>query len=157
MKALILYYSYSGNTKKIAEMIQSKIGGDMLEITTKTPYTGSYNDVVEQGHTEVKKGFKPEITPENISIADYDTIVLGTPVWWYTYAPAVNTLISSLDFSGKTIYPFATNGGWLGHTFEDIKKNCKNADVKDGLNIYFSSKNLRTPEKEISAWIDKIK
>lgn len=49
MKILTVYYSYSGNTRKIAEKIQREIGGDIAEIVTEKPYSGSYNDVVEQG------------------------------------------------------------------------------------------------------------
>lgn len=57
MKTLIVYYSYSGNTKRIAEMIQSKIGGDTARIETVNPYAGDYNSVVEQGKKEVDSGF----------------------------------------------------------------------------------------------------
>ena len=57
MKTLIVYYSYQGNTKKIAEMIHDKIGGDMVRIDTVVPYTGSYNSVVDQGQDEVNRGY----------------------------------------------------------------------------------------------------
>lgn len=88
MKILTVYYSYSGNTRKIAEKIQREIGGDIAEIVTEKPYSGSYNDVVEQGQREVNDGYKPAILPLSKDAAEYDVIILGTPVWWYTYAPA---------------------------------------------------------------------
>ena len=65
-------------------------------------------------------------------------MILGTPVWWYTFAPAVKTVLSAADWNGKTVYPFATNGGWIGHTFRDMKTACAGADVKQGLNIRFA-------------------
>lgn len=84
MKSLILYYSYRGNTQRIAERIHSAIGGDIARIDTVVPYTGSYDDVVAQGEREVKRGFLPELKAMDIDLDRYDTIVLGTPVWWYT-------------------------------------------------------------------------
>lgn len=156
MKTLILYYSYGGNTKKIVDIIQKEIGGDVKEIETVKPYTGTYNDVVNQGQREVEQGFMPEIKSLNIDMSQYDCIVLGTPVWWYTVAPAVNTCLHEIDVTGKHIFPFATNGGWIGHTFEDIEKYCANATVHKGLNIKFNEHDLRTSMKDIDEWIKNI-
>ncbi len=156
MKPVIVYYSLSGNTRKIAEAIQKKVGGDIVEIQTVTPYTGSYNAIVEQARDEVGRGYSPAIKPLGVDFKNYDVVVIGTPVWWYTFAPAVKTFFEENDLSGKDIYPFATNGGWLGHTFDDVKKICKGASVKSGLNIYFNGSTLKTKEKEIEAWINEI-
>ena len=111
---------------------------------------------MEQGHDEIRKGFRPPIKPINVDLSQYDTIILGTPVWWYTFAPAVKTFIESNDLAGKTIYLFATNGGWLGHTFQDIAQMCSGAKVQSGLNIHFDSDRLVTPEADILRWIKKI-
>ncbi len=157
MKSLIIYYSYLGNTKGIAELIHSKIGGDIARIETVVPYEGNYNKVVDQGQDEVNRGYCPEIKPLNIDLKNYDTIIIGTPVWWYTFAPAIHTFLNEQNFEGKTIYPFATNGGWIGHTFKDFENGCKGADVKAGLNVRFDQSTLRTAKKDIESWIDKIK
>lgn len=156
MKILTLYYSYGGNTKRIAGRIQKAVGGDIACIETVTPYEGDYNSVVDQGQREVNRGFCPRIKPLAVNVQDYDVIVLGTPVWWYTFAPAVHTFLTQQDLSGKTVYPFATNGGWIGHIFADIEKSCKGAEVKEGMNIRFDEDVLRTSEAEIDAWIQKI-
>lgn len=156
MKSLIVYYSYLGNTKSIAEMIQKKTGADILRIETVVPYDNDYNKVVDQGQSEVNRGYCPEIKPLNIDPGQYDTIILGTPVWWYTFAPAMHTFLKTQDWKGKTIYPFATNGGWIGHTFKDIKDACTGAEVKSGMNIKFDEATLRTSVKDIENWIDKI-
>lgn len=156
-KSLIVYYSYRGNTESIAEMIQKETGADVVRIQTAVPYTGSYNQVVNQGQEEVNRGYCPKINPVDVDWSQYDTIILGTPVWWYTFAPAMHTFLKSQDWNGKTVYPFATNGGWIGHTFKDFKNLCKGADVKNGLNVRFDESTLRTSKKDIMEWIQPIR
>lgn len=156
MKSLVVYYSYGGNTKRIAEKIAKETGADILRIETVVPYEGSYNEVVNQGQDEVESGYCPEIKPLSVDISAYDTIILGTPVWWYTFAPAMHTFLKSQEWKGKTVYPFATNGGWIGHTFKDVKNICHGADVKSGLNVHFDESTLRTSMKDIENWIRKI-
>ena len=78
-KLLIIYYSWSnGNTERIAKMLQSETDSDILKIDTVVPYSGSYDDVVNQGQNEVQRGYEPEIKPLDINIADYDVIAVGT-------------------------------------------------------------------------------
>lgn len=156
MRLLILYYSYGGNTRSIAERIQKKTGGMLAEIKTVIPYTGDYNDIVDQGQREVQQGYEPEICPLDVDLKDFDTIILGTPVWWYTFAPAVKTLLLHSDWNGKHIYPFATNGGWLGHTLKDIKSACVGATVENGLDIRFDGTDLKTDSAMIDSWIQRI-
>lgn len=157
MRKLILYYSYGGNTRKIAEMIQEKIGGDIAEIETVKSYKGSYDSVVNQGQREVDSGYMPEIKELNVDLDNYDTIIIGTPVWWYTFAPAVKSFLHDYDLSGKSIYPYATNGGWIGHTFEDFKRECGEAKVYPGLNVRFDEHDKRTKDDEIERWVRGIK
>ena len=124
---------------------------------TVKPYEGDYEAVVEYAKKEVESGGKPDIKKLQVNPSDYDVIFLGSPVWWYTFAPAINTVLNSFDFKGKTIYPFITNGGWLGTTMKDIKNKCKDSVVKDGINIVFYEEKLRTKETEINNWISKAK
>ena len=156
MKTLVLYYSFSCNTKRIAKLIQNKLKCDILEIETVVPYTGSYNSIVEQGQREVNSGYMPEIKTMDIDLNSYDKIILGSPVWWYTFAPAIKTFLNQNNLSSKDIYPFATNGGWIGHTFKDFEKECKGANVHKGLNIRFDENRLITSEKGISDWLNLI-
>ena len=157
MSTLIVYYSYSANTRKIAKMIHEKIGGDIMELETVAPYVGDYNAVVDQGKREVNQGYMPEIKSLDKNLADYDTIILGTPVWWYTFAPAIKTFLVANDLSGKTAFPFITNGGWIGHTVADIQKACPNASVKTAINIKINGEQLSTSASDIEKWISKIK
>lgn len=157
MKAIVIYYSYSGNTKNIALHIAEALNADTAVIDTVKAYEGDYDAVVEQGHDEIRKGFRPPIKPINVDLSQYDTIILGTPVWWYTFAPAVKTFIESYDLSGKTIYPFATNGGWLGHTLKDIAAECNGANVKNGLDLHFNGAKLMADKSNLESWIKNIK
>lgn len=155
MKTLIAYYSLGGNTRKIAQRLQQETGGDLLEIKTVHPYTGSYNAIVEQGHREVNSGYLPEIQPVTADLSSYDRILLGSPVWWYTFAPAMHTFLQGRDWAGREIYPFATNGGWLGHTFPDFAQACAGAHVHPGLNVQFDGRSQQTPDSEIARWIEE--
>ena len=112
--------------------------------------------MVAQGEQEVKRGFLPELKAMDIDLSRYDTIVLGTPVWWYTCAPATRAFLTAHDLGGKTVYPFATNGGWLGRTLKDVAALCPGADVKPGLDVHFDDTTLRTPDKTIDRWIAAI-
>lgn len=124
MKDLIVVFSYShGNTIRIAKMIQKKTGADLKVIETIQPYSDDYDEVVDLGLKEVKKGYEPPI--KEISIEGYDRIFLGTPTWWYTMAPAMKTFIHMHDFKGKTVIPFMTHGGWPGKVIKDMKKRIK--------------------------------
>ena len=74
-KMLVVYYSWSnGNTKRIAEQLTNGTGADIARIETTEPYSGSHEDVVEQGKREVEAGFMPQINPISVNLADYDVI-----------------------------------------------------------------------------------
>ena len=152
MKTLILYYSQArGNTRRIAEMLQKSINADIAEIETINPYKGSYEDIVRQGQEEVNANFMPEIKFLLSSPNDYDRIILGTPTWWYTMAPAVKTFLSRNDLSGKKVILFQTHGGWQGHVFQDMKSMIQ-GNVTGEFAVQFDSTGgdqLITPVSEI--------
>lgn len=111
---LIVYYSVSnGNTKGIAQQLQKATDADMISIETIEPYTGTYNEIVEQGQREVNQGYTPKLQSAQKNPEDYDVIVIGTPTWWYTMAPAVLSFLKIHDWNGKMVIPFQTHGdGW---------------------------------------------
>lgn len=157
MKPLVVYYSYTGNTKKIAHRVAEALGAPTAEIRTVTPYEGDYDTVVKQGHREVKQHYHPPILPVDISPDGFDTVILLTPVWWYTYAPAVGAFLDGAKLAGKRIFPIVTNGGWLGHTFPDIEKACPGAQVAPGLDLCFDGDHMRTPESTLTDYIEAIR
>ncbi|MCD8040022.1 MAG: NAD(P)H-dependent oxidoreductase [Clostridia bacterium] len=152
MKTIIIYYSYGGNTKSVAKLLQESTGYDAEEIFTVRPYSSYYNDVVEQGEREVKTEYMPPIIPLKADFSEYDTVILGTPVWWYSVAPAVRTFLTQYNLSGKTLYPFVTNGGWAGHALQDISALCKGATVKRGLDVLFEGDHRKVNKKRILNW-----
>ena len=159
MKRLVIYYSYTGNTKKIALMIKNKLNCDILELEPKVPFSNDYDEVVGEYQNNSINNKVVEIKDINLNISEYDEIIIGTPVWWYTMCPVITTFLKQYDLTNKTIYPYATNAGWLGHTFVDFKKLCSNSTLKDGMNIVFSSTNLNelvTSEDEIEKWIKEL-
>lgn len=165
MKTLIVYFSYTiGNTKRIAERIQTTVGGDIVRLEPVKAYEGSYDDVVSQGQEEVERNYKPALKPLGVNIHDYDRIIVGSPTWWYKMAPAVLTFLSENDFTGKMVVPFMTNAGWPGSVLKDmtavVTKN--GAKVEGGHEFRFSSApkhfdHMMTAENELEKWISTLK
>lgn len=158
MKKLVVFYSYTGHTKMIAENIQQKLNCDILEIKPVKPYSTDYQTVVDEEQNNSSVGKTPDIQKIDKNLNDYDEIIIGTPVWWYTIAPVIRTFLTQNDLSNKTIKPFATNAGWIGHTFQEIQKLCTNSKVDKGMDIVFESysDNLVTSPDEIEKWIDEL-
>lgn len=159
-KKLIVYYSYTGHTKMIAESIQEKLQCDILEIKPVKEYSKDYNQVVSEEQNNESTNKKPEIQKINKDLSKYDEIIIGSPVWWYTIAPVIRTFLLENDFTGKVIRPFATNAGWLGQTFKEIQRLCPNSKVEKGMNIVFTEdyreNQLITSPDEIDNWINNL-
>lgn len=136
-KVLIAYYSYSNNTRIVAQMLQAKVGGDLFAIEPATPYsTTDYRGVSAQGQREVRNGYKPALKNKVTNIAAYDVVVLGSPIWWGTIAPPVATFLAEHDLAGKTIVPYVTHGGYgAGTSFEDIASQAPQTKVLTGLSL----------------------
>lgn len=155
-KVLIAYFSWSGNTKSIAEKIHAQVGGDMFRIETATPYPDDYQEaaygVAKEQH---EKNIHPELK-ETKDVSAYDVIFVGTPAWWYEMAPAVKTFLESNNFEGKTIVPFITHGGGGKYTIkEEMAKLAKGAKVLDPLVVY--GKGNSDTEKELKDWLKQLK
>lgn len=157
-KKLVVFFSYTGNTKKIAESIQKELNCDILEIKPVKPYSTDYQTVVDEEQNNESSKKKPEIQSIDKDLSQYDEIIVGSPVWWYTIAPVIRTFLSENDLKGKIIKPFATNAGWLGRTFQEIEKLCPDSKVEKGMNIVFESysDNLVTSPDEIDKWIEQL-
>lgn len=155
MKGVIVYYSQSGNTREIASFMAEYLGVETCEIKTKEDY--SQKDIIEQGKKQIEQNFSPAIEDINRNIKDADFILLGCPVWWYTFAPAMKTFLENYNLSEKIIYPFTTSSGWKGHIFLDIENLAKNAVVKQGLYLHYHGDKLMDSTKTIEKWLDNIK
>ena len=134
MKPLIVYYSYSGITRRLAEDIALITDGNLRELKPQKPYSFSYNTAVKEARAEIEKGYCPPLLKGAEPIEDTDVIFVGSPNWLKTFAPPVLSFLRSVDLSGKTIIPFCTHGGGgFGRMIEDYKRECKNSIIKDGI------------------------
>jgi len=151
---LITYYSWHGNTKRVAELIEHQTGGKLFEIEPAQPYTTDYGATVAQAKKGIWAGFRPELKalPE---ITSYPVMFLGTPIWWHTMAPPLAAFVDRFDLNGKTVVPFHTHGGGGVGSFEkDIARMCPNSTVKEG----FGANNSGGSETvvQIGSWLSSI-
>ena len=154
-KVLVTYFSCSGVTKSVAQNIADITGGDIFEIEPKVPYTSkdlNWMDKNSRSSVEMNNpNSRPEIAKKVSNMADYDTIYIGFPIWWYVAPTIINTFLESYDFSGKTIIPFATSGGsGVGKTEDILKKISPNAIWKPCKMLNHTSK------EDISLWINNL-
>ncbi|WP_051592812.1 flavodoxin [Thomasclavelia saccharogumia] len=135
-KVLVLYFSQSGNTQKLAKLISDRVGGDFTRIETVQTYPDTYEELADFAKEERDNDVHPELKDLDINLDDYDTIFIGYPIWWYQMPMPMYTLFDTYDFSGKTIVPFNTHeGSGDGGTYEDIQELEPNAIVLEGLPI----------------------
>jgi flavodoxin len=130
-KILVSYFSASGVTKKIAEKITNAVSGDLFEIEPVEKYTPEDLDWTnKQSRSSVEmndKSFRPAVLNKVSNISEYDTIVIGFPVWWYTAPTIINTFIEENNLEGKNIYVFVTSGGSGSEgSFRDLKNTYEN-------------------------------
>ena len=135
-KVLVIYYSQTSNTKKVAQEIATKTGADVEEIVAVNPYNGDFQATIGRCQQEREQGITPEINPIAANLADYDTIFIGYPVWFGTYAPPMATFLKQVDLSGKKIVPFCTFGsGGLDSSVKDLAKAQPNAEILSGYGV----------------------
>lgn len=135
-KVLVVYFSQSGNTQKLAKLISDRVGGDFVRIETVQTYPTEYNELADFAKNERDNNIKPELKDLEIDIDDYDTIFIGYPIWWYQMPMAMYTFFDTYSFDGKTIVPFNTHeGSGDGETYETIKDFEPKAKVLEGLPI----------------------
>ena len=154
-KKLVAYFSASGVTKKVAEMISEVSGYELYEIKPKQAYTKAdlnWMDKNSRSSVEMKdKKFRPEIITKDIEMSDYDEIILGFPIWGYVAPTIINTFLEAYDFSGKKITLFATSGGsGFGNTISELKPSAPNADIVEGKLLNNANK------QEIENWLKTI-
>lgn len=154
MKRIIVYYSYTGNTKYIVDKIKEKYHYDSVEIKAVNEYTDDYETVVASEEKLVPLDYQPDIHPLNVDFNQYDEIILCTPVWWYSVASPVNTFLHTYNLKDKTIIPVATNGGWLGRTFDNIV-SITGCNIKNNISLKFEDGRL-TSTYEFEDWLNNL-
>jgi len=154
-KSLVLYFSWSGNVDKFANIIASETGADIIRIEPAIPYSTDYNTVADYAKKERDNDERPEIKTQ-ISIEDYDVIFVGYPIWWYTVPMIIRTLFDNYDFSGKTIIPFNSHeGSGNGGTYDLIRQLEPQAKVLEGLAI--RGRDFQKDQTEtVRNWLSKL-
>ena len=155
MKKLVAYFSASGVTRKVAEMIAEAGSCDLYEITPKVRYTKedlNWMDKKSRSSVEMSdKKIRPELADGDVDISSYDEIILGFPIWWYVAPTIINTFLEKYDFTGKKIVLFATSGGsGFGNIVKELQPSAPGAVITEGKLLNRMSK------QEISNWVKEL-
>lgn len=141
MKNLIVYYSYEGNTEIIAKEIQEEIGGDILKLVPKKEKKTKSLFRFVWGGIQVYMTKKPELEKYQIDLSKYDNIFIGSPCWFGTYAPPINTFISENHLENKKIYLFVCNGGNMRNTWKNYEDALKGNQIVSKIDFVYPIKN----------------
>lgn len=157
-KVLVTFFSVSGVTKKVAVKLASVLNADLHEIIPEKPYSKEDLDWTNDNSRstiEMKKdkSIRPAIANKVENMANYDTIYIGFPIWWYIAPTIINTFLEEYDLSGKKIIPFATSGGSdMGDTNKELKPSCEGAELLEGKRFPES-----VSESELKSWVNSLK
>jgi flavodoxin len=168
-KAIIIYFSRAGenydvgivdegNTKMIVNYLKEVTEIPIYQIVPITSYPEGYQETLNVVQTERSSNARPSIKDPLTDISKYDTILLGYPIWYTNLPNIVKAFLESLDFEGKTIYPFNTHeGSGVGNSINDIKSSAPKAIVKDGFALKGSYARKTDSHKDIRDWLnDKL-
>ena len=156
-KKLVAYFSASGVTAKLAKNLAEAAGADIYEIRPEEPYTNAdlnWQNKNSRSSVEMKdKSFRPSIADTDANIADYDTIFVGFPIWWYVAPTIINTFLEAYDFSGKTIILFATSGSsGMGNSAKELRPSVSDSTViKDGKRF-----SANASVSELKEWVNSF-
>ncbi len=152
-KVLVAYFSLRGGvTKQVAEEIHRKVGGDLFRIEPEVPYPSEYNDVVARAKEERNNNVYPKIKGKLPRFAAYDTIYLGTPIWFGQLPGVVKTFIARHDFRGKVVVPFATSGkSSITKIMPHLMQMLPESSLMEGLLIHKDEVNTAAPR--IDQWL----
>ena len=154
-ETLVAYFSWSGNTQKMAEIIARETGADLFEIATVTPYTDDYNELLDIAQQEQGEDARPELNAQVENWDSYDTIFVGYPNWWSDAPMAVYTFLESYDFTGKTLIPFNTSAsGGFGRSLTGIEESAAGATILEGLDL--TEGELEDAENRVATWLDSL-
>ena len=153
-KILVSYFSASGVTKGVAEKIANAVEGDLFEIEPVEKYTDAdlnWMDKKSRSTIEMNdRSFRPPVKNKVENLSDYDKVVIGFPVWWYTAPTIINTFIEENDLTGKSIYVFCTSGSsGVDGSLNDLKNTYPNLK-------FISGKRLKSNVdlEEIKTWLN---
>ncbi|HIS47708.1 MAG TPA: flavodoxin [Candidatus Scybalocola faecigallinarum] len=134
---LVAYFSWSGNTQEMAFYIAQQTGADLYEIVPETPYPEDYNECGDVALAERDNNERPAIAGLPDSLDQYDTIIIGYPIWWHTAPMIIGTFLESYDLTGKDVYPFTQSASMNTEQFDNsidfVRESAGSGQVHDGL------------------------
>ena len=156
-KALVAYFSASGETEKLARTIAGVTGGALFEIAPETAYTAADLDWMDKKSRSTlemnDETSRPAIAGRVEDMAQYGTVFVGFPIWWYQAPRIIETFLESYDFTGKTVIPFATSGGsGMGKTADILRAVCPAADILPGKRL-----SARESAEAVRAWLETLR
>ena len=135
-RVLIVYFSHSGNTRRLAELIHEQVGGDMVELRTVAPYPREYGAVVDMAKREQRENARPPVATALPDLTPYRTVFIGYPNWWGTFPMPVFTLLESCDLGERNVVPFCTHeGSRFGRSERDLRRLCPRARILKGFEV----------------------
>ena len=156
-KTLVIYYSLSNETRKIAKLVQTMVKADLYEIKTERTYNADMWKAWDEAQEETRNGILPKLVGAIPDISQYDTIIVGGPVWGYTLANPVTAFMKSANVSGKKVSAFWT---FYDHDEKynlDMKTESKGAEYHDGLSLPRTiTCNQAKLEKELKQWLQTL-
>lgn len=155
-KVLVVYFSATGTTKKLAEYAADAMDAELYEIVPQQPYTSADLDYGDKNSRSTKEmndpNSRPEIDGSVENMADYDIVFIGYPIWWASIPMPIASFLEEYDFSGKTIIPFCSHGGGrFGQSLTAIAKLAPDAAMGEGLSIHYSGGS--TLGADVEAWL----
>ena len=152
---LVAYFSWSGNTRQMAQMIQEETDGELFEISPAVPYTDDYDTLLDVAQQEQADNARPELAGQVENWDSYDIVFVGYPDWWSDAPMLIYSFLESYDWEGKTLIPFCTSGGsGFGRSLDQIPDSVPGATVLEGLHVSGSS--VDSAGEDIAAWIDSL-
>ena len=157
MKALVVYYSRTGNTKFVAEKIAQELGADIEEVIDKKNRRGVFGFLA--AGFDARRGKKTEIGETKKNPSKFDLVVVGTPSWVSRPSPAIRTYLSKYDLAGKKVATFCITDGYSGgeKVIETIRALIPKSDSTEHLVVLKPTENKADTENKISEWCSRLK
>jgi len=154
-KALVVYFSWSGNTEAVANSIAQQTGADIFKIEPETPYTDDYDTLLDIAQEEQRNDARPAFSGSIEGFEQYSVVYLGYPNWWGDMPMILYSFLDDYDLTGKTVAPFVTSGGsGFSNTISAIESAEPNATIVDGLSL--GSSEARTPDDAVAEWLSSL-
>ena len=158
MKCLVLYYSFSGNTRLIAETVAKELNADLEELKPVKPLNAGGAGYVMWGLRQLVSQNKPPLLPLKHDSKAYDLIVIGTPVWSYTVTPPIRTFLEEHHFNGKKVALFCCHGGNYGKTLDDMRNALNGNEIIGAADFYDPLKHDTDENRQkAAAWANTLK